>query len=408
MVAQLKQITSGYFILISITLLFTCQSSTKSTLTFAETESEKTGCKNDEVGRFDEATATTKIETSFPGIDMTSLVADPTPEEIQLAWETVNQRDRSVKGLIEEDTFSLFLSGYPAMAKIVSHVVDSNRHYGGIIIPQTDEAQRLPVLVYLEGFGQQAPAVWINQNDLLLTHLGKDYWHKFIIVIPSYRGQTLYFNDSTNNQISYKSEGERKDAFDGAAEDALGLLNVALQTVKNVDKERILVMGGSRGGTVALLMAQRDPRIKWILNFVGPLDFIGRTLFQRTFDLKRLEDGLKSNYEVPSNFGEQHVYFFLEELKKGEASLPTARRKIIQSSPHYFAPKLAQAQMQLHYGVRDISFIQLQRFHSQIEELGLSCPQYEVYTYPKRGHDLVGDKPVGLRVGRFVNRMLQD
>jgi len=174
----------------------------------------------------------------------------------------------------------------------------------------------MPVLVYLEGFSQQSPAVWINQKNLLLKQLDEDYWHNFVIVIPSFRGQTLYFNDINNEWVRYKSGGARNDAYDGPAEDALGLLNVALETVETADKDRIIVAGYSRGGTVGLLMAQRDNRIKWILNSVSPLDFVGSTVFQRTFDIKLLEDGIKSNYEIPTNLGEQYVYLFLDNSGK--------------------------------------------------------------------------------------------
>lgn len=396
------------FILFGIIMFFSCQSCTKSTqLSSGTTEFEQVNCKNDSINPFKENLADAEIAISNEYIDIAALIADPTPEEIRLALNDINRRDRSVKRLIEEDAFTVFMGTHKATARIVSHEVDGNRHYGSIITPETNQRDPLPILVYLEGFSQQVPSIWINQNNLFLTHLDKDYWHKFIIVIPSFRGQSLYFNDSTNNSTSYKSKGQRNDAFDGPAEDALGLLNIALETVENVDKDRIIVMGGSRGGTVALLMAERDSRIKWVLNFVGPLDFIGRTLFQRTFDIKLLENGIESNYQVPNNLGEQYVYFFLERLKKGEVSLEKVRKKIIQSSPYYFVSNLTKTQIQMHYGEDDISFVQLQRFNFQLEELGLNCPQYEVYTYAKRGHDLVGDKPVEDRVNEFANRVLQ-
>ena len=124
-------------------------------------------CGNDQI----DPIADQKIETAFQkfveGIDIGGLMEDPTPEEIQLALNDVNRRDRSVKGLIEEDTFTVFMGQHLAMARIVSHVVDNNRHYGGIIVPETGQAEKLPVLVYLEGFDQQFPAVWINQKNLL-------------------------------------------------------------------------------------------------------------------------------------------------------------------------------------------------------------------------------------------------
>lgn len=364
-------------------------------------------CGNDQIDPIADQKIATVFQRFIEDINIGGLMEDPTPEEIRLALNDVKRRDRSVQGLIEEDTFTVFLGEYLGMARIVSHVVDNNRHYGGIIVPETDQMEKLPVLIYLEGFDQQFPAVWINQKNLLLKQVNERYWHKFVIVIPSFRGQTLYFNDSSGNISQYKSEGERNDAFDGAAEDALGLLNVAFETTENVDKDRIMVVGYSRGGTVGLLMAQRDPSIKWVLNTVGPLDFGASTLFQRTFDIKLLEEGIKSDYKIPTNLGEQYVYFFLEKMKKGQASLETVRKRIILSSPYYFTSRLSNTKIQMHYGTEDISFIQLQRFHAQMEDLGLSCPQYEVYVHANRGHDLIGDKPVEQSIEKFVNTLLE-
>lgn len=405
---MLQRLLFGCFIQITAILWLACQTSTTSSpSSLATNASTNFGCHNDQIGRFTDVERKAKTKGFVKGIDIEHLIADPTLDEIEQALADINQRDRSIKNLVEEDTFTVLLGTHKATTRIISHEVNGNKHYGGIITPETDQMDRLPVLVYLEGFNQRDPSVWINQNDLLLTHLDKNYWHQFIIVIPSFRGQTLYFNDSTNNTIAFKSEGNRNDAFDGAAEDALGLLNIALETVENADKNRILAMGGSRGGTVGLLMAQRDSRIRWVLNFVSPLDFIGRTLFQRTLDINLLESAINSQYQVPTDLGEQYVYFFLEGLKNGAESMETVRKKIIQSSPYYFASNLAKVQMQLHFGTKDISFIQLQRFNERLQELGLQCPQYEVYLYPSRDHDLVGDKPVEDRVLQFIKRLLE-
>ena len=69
---------------------------------------------------------------------------------------------------------------------------------------------------------------------------------------------------------------------------------------------------------------------------------------------------------------------------------------------------LSHAQIQMHYGVEDISFVQLQRFHTQMVKLGFDCPQYECFIYPNRDHDLIGDRPVEERVNRFAKRVIEN
>jgi hypothetical protein len=116
---------------------------------------------------------------------------------------------------------------------------------------------------------------------------------------------------------------------------------------------------------------------------------------------------LKSNPHIPTNLGEQYVYFFLQNLKKGKASLSSVRKKIIQCSPYYFVSRLKTTRIQMHYGAKDISFVQLQRFNMKMDDLGYKYPNYELFIYPNREHDLVGDKPVEIRVSRFIDKILE-
>lgn len=80
--------------------------------------------------------------------------------------------------------------------------------------------------------------------------LGDGFDDKFIVVIPSFRGQQLIVGGK-----KYQSDGNVSDAFDGATTDVLAFLNVALETFGRADESRIAIYGGSRGGTVALLAA---------------------------------------------------------------------------------------------------------------------------------------------------------
>jgi len=92
---------------------------------------------------------------------------------------------------------------------------------------------------------------------------------RFIYVVPSFRGEVLNFDGKT-----FKSEGDRRDALDGATDDSSRFLNVALQTAPEANGKRICAFGQSRGGTVALLLGIRDKRIDCVVDWSGPTDWL--------------------------------------------------------------------------------------------------------------------------------------
>jgi dipeptidyl aminopeptidase/acylaminoacyl peptidase len=65
-----------------------------------------------------------------------------------------------------------------------------------------------------------------------------------------------------SNILRQFSGGEHCDGFDGAADDIIAFLNVIEETEDRADVQRTTVRGGSRGATVALLVAERDKRVK--------------------------------------------------------------------------------------------------------------------------------------------------
>ena len=173
------------------------------------------------------------------------------------------------------------------------------------------------VLLFAPGLNQLSPAVDINKHSTIPSLSRK--LSSYIIVVPSYRGQSLIVDDR-----SYCSDGFFGDAFDGATDDALRLLEVALETVEGADSTQVAVYGISRGGTVSLLAASRDKRIKAAISQAGPVDFLRRDVFDR--------------------YNLQYRYQFLN----GKATFEERRKHILRSSPLHFISGFEGSLLILH------------------------------------------------------------
>ena len=91
---------------------------------------------------------------------------------------------------------------------------------------------------------------------------------RFVFAVPGLRGETLEVDGE-----AYVSEGDRTDGWDGATDDTIALLSAVLEAVPEAHPERACVYGKSRGASVALLAAARDPRIDCAVAWAGPADW---------------------------------------------------------------------------------------------------------------------------------------
>jgi dipeptidyl aminopeptidase/acylaminoacyl peptidase len=109
------------------------------------------------------------------------------------------------------------------------------------------------------------------------------------------------------------------------------------------------VYGYSRGGGVALIVGQRDPRIKAVLAFAAPTDWFSAMGRPGVDWPKRLEEASRDPSLQPDTRESQYLDWFV----RGREALPLAelRRRLIASSPLYFAEKLRA--FQIHQGEND-------------------------------------------------------
>ena len=249
------------------------------------------------------------------------------------------------------------LSDNQTILKLVSYRIDGLREYAALLVPL--EGSDLPVKVYLGGFG-----LGITENSVAIES-NQTAANKSILAIPALRGQSLKITIEGKTYVTPTSEGIHCDAFDGAADDGIGLLNLIELTEKRANVNRTAVRGGSRGATVSLLMAERDNRVKMAFAIAGPTDLLGMTSINEN----------DPTYQCQ----------FLEDLVQNGGTIEEARKKMIASSPLYFASDLPLAQ--LHLGEKDpiVPLSEGEKLQFEITRLG-NQEHFELFIYEERGH----------------------
>ena len=310
------------------------------------------------------------------GIDPEMLLAPPTPTEraaVRADWAT---RDLSPQDVFEEAVFNL---SDGATLRVISHTVHGERHVGAIVIPaHADGSQSLPVMLNLYGFGP----------PFVTTIPDGDPWgfmRRFITVIPSYRGETLKFGDQ-----QWPSEGDRYDFCNGAADDALALLHVALAIIAEADPTRIGAYGVSRGANVAMSIAARDPRIQYVVAIAGVTDYLQTT--------QLAHHNLIINYDKT----------FTRDLLAGSATAAQARHHMLSCSPLHFAEQLPFTQ--LHHGTADrlVPVDHTEWLIADMAHMGRAEPEFEAFLYQDVGHAFMGATDLlNRRARRFFQPLIE-
>jgi dienelactone hydrolase len=294
------------------------------------------------------------------GIDRQTLVATPNQQEIDDVVADWNARDLSVHDYTVIQTVGIA----EATFKIVSFRVGGLKEYGALLIPESGTA--MPLRMYIGGFSLN-----VTVNSIVLAASSGAVKQPYAFAIPALRGQSL---SVTLNGIEYTtpiSDGDHCNAFDGATDDAIAFLNVIASTENQVDTERVSVRGGSRGATVALLMGERDQRVKISIAVAGPADLMTLT----------------SASENDATYQCQ----FLAALVDNSSDIPTVRHTLIASSPIYFADKLPKTQV--HLGAEDkiVPVVQGDELKEVVEAVP-NHKAFELYVYQGRGHaDIASD-----------------
>lgn len=297
-----------------------------------------------------------KDDDYLDGLSAAQLFATPSQEEldeVKLEWQS---RDLSPNGYAVEQLVEVTPSGI--ILKIISFNIDATRRYAALLVPPSDLT--LPVRMFINGFDIN------NTTNAIKLEVDDSFFDEpFIFAIPALRGESLQITLNGDEYSSPRSEGDHCDAFDGAADDVIAMLNIIELTEKVADVNRVSVRGGSRGGTVALLVGERDKRIKMAIDVAGPtnlLELAQRNQNDRTYQCQ-----------------------FLEALVQGGVTLQEVRRKMIASSPLFFPQDLPLTQ--LHVGQNDWIAPPSQGLELEKRMADLSKSQnFKLFIYEGRGH----------------------
>lgn len=306
------------------------------------------------------------------GVNLAELFAPPTSAEVAAVRDEWTSRDVSARDveILRSDTVRVG-TVTEVTVRVVAHTVGGVRHYGAVVVPSGAASGSLPLLVV--GHGGDG-GIDIDDALLLLGFGLGDAVDDFVFVVPSFRSEPLVFEGT-----EYRSEGE-PSPWDRDVDDALALLNAAIEITPEADPSRIGVLGFSRGAGVGLLMAIRDPRIDAAVEFFGPTDFFG-TFVQDVVEEALL--GMPRNLPGLAYLDAQ----FIQPLRRGELTIQDVRPELIRRSPVYFVDRLPQ--VQVHHGTADstVSVSQAERLIEVMRQEGRQAPGFEYFLYPGGGHN---------------------
>jgi dipeptidyl aminopeptidase/acylaminoacyl peptidase len=146
-----------------------------------------------------------------------------------------------------------------------------------------------------------------------------------VYVISAYRGQTLEVGGQT-----FTSPADPAAAYDLDADDAMALLDAVLEGDILVDTSRVAVAGYDRGGSAALVAAERYPGLDLVTSLAAPTDFLLPSVRQltRTYLLGQGTFGFPALEDVAAAV--------IDPLRAGGGDIATARLELIRRSPSYF------------------------------------------------------------------------
>lgn len=260
-------------------------------------------------------------------------------------------------------------------SRLYSYTLNGSPRCGAVLVPHPTAEKSLAGLIDIGDIRWDYPDRNLT-NGPYVAHILGDLAREFALVLPCSRGTGLRVGD-----LRVQSGGDRRDAWEGVAEDAIAFLTIALLTTPEIDPARLGVYGYSRGGGVALIVGQRDPRIKAVLDFAGPTDWFSAMARPGENWPSRLEYAWRDNALQPDTRESQFLDFFLRGREA--LSLADLRRRLAGASPLYFIGRLPATQ--IHHGETDAP-VPVRNATALRDRLAAHDQSHQVLIYAGAGH----------------------
>ncbi|HEU5135422.1 MAG TPA: prolyl oligopeptidase family serine peptidase [Steroidobacteraceae bacterium] len=233
-------------------------------------------------------------------------------EGVQAMWRARDLAPREATVFHQDDTNANY------QLRIYEHIVGGRRHYGVVTIPKG--AGAYPVVLFADGLDQSNPSMDLGRwEQAAQARLGQ-----FVYVVPVFRGRTLIYRN-----LSLSAGGDFCDAYDGAADDSIALLNIVDAEIPQADFTRVMARGGSRGGNIALLLGVRDARVTAVSAGSAPVDFY--------------------RAEVANHYAGQYRCQFLDGKSEEQS-----RERMLASSPLHYPMRAGVRRVYLDHGDADV------------------------------------------------------
>jgi dienelactone hydrolase len=294
----------------------------------------------------------------------------PTAEHLQQVVEEWELRDLSPAGvqLLSQDNRD---PGFEV--RIYGYLVEDQLQYGIVSIPTADTDTPYPIVLEADGLNQSDPSF---DGDRWLRRV-HDKLSEAVYLVPVFRGRTLRFNGA-----SLKAEGDFCDAYDGAVDDSIALLNVVEADVPAADSSHVMVVGGSRGGTVALLLGERDDRIVLVSSGSAPTNFY--------------------HADVRDMYSSQYKCQFL-----ANKTVDQSRQRMLASSPIFHPMQGSVGKVYVDHGERDpvVPPWNSREIVAVLETQGVDVDYLE---HPGAAHDLTLESAYMTRQQTIFEAFVQD
>lgn len=262
-----------------------------------------------------------------------AVLAPPTDSEIRAVRREIDGRRRDAIAVTTLSQSALTLMGGRFRVEIVAHEVDGHRHVGAVLIPADPLPSCCATIIDIKGINARYSPLRLDPGPPSLRRMGTAA-RAYIYVVPAIRGERLLLGDS-----AWQAEGDRTDGWDGGAEDALALLSAASTIEHRIDRSRVCVFGESRGGAVALLVAERDSTIRCVVAMSPPVDWFDAMWADSWPKTTLLRVALRT-HAGPFAPGGQFVEWVMAPIANGRWGLAQARERMLAMSPLYFTDRL--------------------------------------------------------------------